>query len=103
MCTAVIDYHERKILSHINVSEKAGGVKKFTNALDVRRLPAPLKTSKMFLQRTNMAVVALFTRGVLTSVSYVRALMSQKIRRVVGADARKICHFLKSSAGLMWS
>ncbi|GFX30500.1 hypothetical protein TNCV_3461511 [Trichonephila clavipes] len=49
MCKAVIHYRERKFLSGIDVSEKAGKVSKTTNALDVRRLPTPLKTSERFL------------------------------------------------------
>ncbi|GFU85746.1 hypothetical protein TNCV_3687941 [Trichonephila clavipes] len=51
MCKAVIDYRGRKFLSGIDVSEKAGKVSKTANTLDVRRLPVPLITSKMFLRR----------------------------------------------------
>ncbi|GFT29027.1 hypothetical protein TNCV_3586781 [Trichonephila clavipes] len=51
MCTAVIHYRERKLLSDINLSEKVGKVSKMTKALDVCSLPAPLKTQKRFLQR----------------------------------------------------
>ncbi|GFV96356.1 hypothetical protein TNCV_2869341 [Trichonephila clavipes] len=51
MFEAVIYYHERKILSCTDVSEKAGKVPKTTNALNVRRLPAPLKTLNSFLRR----------------------------------------------------
>ncbi|GFW26491.1 hypothetical protein TNCV_1164271 [Trichonephila clavipes] len=50
-CNAGRYYHERKLLSDNDVSEKAGKVPKTTNALDFRRLPAPLKTSKKFLRR----------------------------------------------------
>ncbi|GFV37171.1 hypothetical protein TNCV_1720931 [Trichonephila clavipes] len=38
MCKDVIHYRERKLLSGIDVSEKAGKVSNMTNALDVRRL-----------------------------------------------------------------
>ncbi|GFW48475.1 RNase H domain-containing protein [Trichonephila clavipes] len=41
---------ERKLLRGIEVSKKAGKVSMPTNALDVRRLPAPLKTSERFLR-----------------------------------------------------
>ncbi|GFT92483.1 hypothetical protein TNCV_1053811 [Trichonephila clavipes] len=51
MCKAVIHYGKRKLLSDIDVSKKAGNVSKTTNALDVRRLPAPLNTLKRFLRR----------------------------------------------------
>ncbi|GFW95511.1 hypothetical protein TNCV_1722121 [Trichonephila clavipes] len=47
-CKALIHYHECKLLSGIDVSEKAGKVSKMTNALDVRRLSALLKTWKNF-------------------------------------------------------
>ncbi|GFU15402.1 myosin-11-like protein [Trichonephila clavipes] len=50
MFKAVIYYRERKILSAIDVSEKAGKVSKTTNVLDVHRLPTPLKTLKSFLR-----------------------------------------------------
>ncbi|GFX60907.1 hypothetical protein TNCV_1557621 [Trichonephila clavipes] len=43
-------YHKRKILSGINVSERAGKVSNTTNALDVHRLPTPLKSLKNFLR-----------------------------------------------------
>ncbi|GFY30000.1 hypothetical protein TNCV_4073131 [Trichonephila clavipes] len=46
----VIHYLERKLLSGIDVSEKARKVSKSTNALGVRRLPVPLETSKRFLR-----------------------------------------------------
>ncbi|GFX96212.1 hypothetical protein TNCV_2291001 [Trichonephila clavipes] len=49
-CKTVIHYRERKLLSDIDVSEKAGKVSKTANALGVHRLLAPLKTSKWFLQ-----------------------------------------------------
>ncbi|GFX77588.1 hypothetical protein TNCV_1751991 [Trichonephila clavipes] len=51
MLKARIHYRKRKILSGIHVLEKAGKVSKTMNALDVFRLPAPLKTLKGFLQR----------------------------------------------------
>ncbi|GFW52580.1 hypothetical protein TNCV_405081 [Trichonephila clavipes] len=51
MFKAVKHYRERKILSGINVSKKAGKVSKKTNALEVHRLLAPLKTLKSFLRR----------------------------------------------------
>ncbi|GFY10220.1 hypothetical protein TNCV_2628991 [Trichonephila clavipes] len=51
MCKAVIYYCERKILSGIDISEKAGKVSKTTNPLDVQRLPAPLKTLNSPLPR----------------------------------------------------
>ncbi|GFT82145.1 hypothetical protein TNCV_3910641 [Trichonephila clavipes] len=50
MCKAVIHYRKRKLMSGIDVSEKAGKVLKTTNALNVHRLPAPPKTSKRFLR-----------------------------------------------------
>ncbi|GFX97173.1 hypothetical protein TNCV_556631 [Trichonephila clavipes] len=49
-CVRQIYYQKRKLLSSINVSEKAGHVSKSKNALEVHRLPAPLKTSKRFLR-----------------------------------------------------
>ncbi|GFV51454.1 transposase [Trichonephila clavipes] len=45
MCKTVIHYRERKLLRGIDVPEK---VLKKTNALDIHRLPAPLKTSTRF-------------------------------------------------------
>ncbi|GFV77416.1 uncharacterized protein TNCV_1069451 [Trichonephila clavipes] len=42
-CNAVIHYFERKLLSCINVSEKAGKVTKTTNVLDVRKLSAAVR------------------------------------------------------------
>lgn len=45
------NYHKLKLLSGINVSEKAGKVPKMTDALGICRLPAPLKSSKRFLRR----------------------------------------------------
>ncbi|GFU39164.1 hypothetical protein TNCV_1902611 [Trichonephila clavipes] len=39
MYTTVIHNPERKLFSHIDVSEKAAKVSKTTDALDVRRLP----------------------------------------------------------------
>ncbi|GFS49699.1 hypothetical protein TNCV_4344131 [Trichonephila clavipes] len=51
MYKAVIHYRERKLLSGIDVSEKAGKVSKTANALDVSRLPTPLKRLKRFLRR----------------------------------------------------
>ncbi|GFX02582.1 hypothetical protein TNCV_728361 [Trichonephila clavipes] len=50
MCKAIKRYRERKLLSGIDVSKKAGKVS-ITNALDVCRHLAPLKTSKNFLRR----------------------------------------------------
>ncbi|GFW45121.1 hypothetical protein TNCV_716231 [Trichonephila clavipes] len=49
MCKAVIHYHKRKLLRRFEVLGKAEKVSKTANALDIRRLPAPLKTSKRFL------------------------------------------------------
>ncbi|GFY19331.1 hypothetical protein TNCV_4127181 [Trichonephila clavipes] len=46
MYKAVIHYRERKHLRGIDISERAGKMSKTTNPLDVRRLHAPLKTSK---------------------------------------------------------
>ncbi|GFX82616.1 uncharacterized protein TNCV_1192911 [Trichonephila clavipes] len=40
-----------------HVSEKAGKVSKMTNALDVRRLPTPLQTSKKFLRCRNVTLL----------------------------------------------
>ncbi|GFU42633.1 hypothetical protein TNCV_1545071 [Trichonephila clavipes] len=48
---ALIHYRKRKLLSGIDIAEKAGKVSKSTGALDIHRLPAPLKTSKRFLRR----------------------------------------------------
>ncbi|GFV97421.1 hypothetical protein TNCV_2039301 [Trichonephila clavipes] len=48
-CTTVRHYHKRKLLSDIDVSGKAGKVSKTANALDIHRLPTPLKTLKRFL------------------------------------------------------
>ncbi|GFT38592.1 hypothetical protein TNCV_4949061 [Trichonephila clavipes] len=47
MCSAVINYCERKFLNGFVAPEKARKVKKTMDALDVRRFPAPLRTSKM--------------------------------------------------------
>ncbi|GFW20633.1 hypothetical protein TNCV_1048561 [Trichonephila clavipes] len=44
-------FSERMVLSGIDVSEKAGKGSKTTNALDVRRIPTPLRTSKRFMWR----------------------------------------------------
>ncbi|GFU02911.1 hypothetical protein TNCV_1419821 [Trichonephila clavipes] len=46
MCMAVLYYRECKLLSDINVSEKAGKVSNVTNVLDFRRLTTLLKTLK---------------------------------------------------------
>ncbi|GFW36973.1 hypothetical protein TNCV_5018711 [Trichonephila clavipes] len=51
MSSDVIQYLGRKLLSSIDVLEKAGKLSKTANALDVRRHPAPLRTSKRFLLR----------------------------------------------------
>ncbi|GFU91467.1 hypothetical protein TNCV_2542351 [Trichonephila clavipes] len=51
MCTVAIHHREGKLLSGIDVSEKAGKVSKTMDTLDVRRLPTPQKTSKKFLRR----------------------------------------------------
>ncbi|GFT72602.1 hypothetical protein TNCV_974481 [Trichonephila clavipes] len=45
------NYSERKLLSGIDVSEQALKVSKMTTALDIRILPAPLKTLKSFLRQ----------------------------------------------------
>ncbi|GFX22911.1 hypothetical protein TNCV_3911581 [Trichonephila clavipes] len=58
MCTAVIHNSKRKLLRGINASQKAGKVSKMTNALDVRRLPAQLKTSRRFLRRLCQHIVS---------------------------------------------
>ncbi|GFU67693.1 transposable element Tcb1 transposase [Trichonephila clavipes] len=50
MFKAVIHYGKRKILSGIDVSEKAGKVSKTMNTLDVHRLPTPLKILKKILR-----------------------------------------------------
>ncbi|GFW95486.1 hypothetical protein TNCV_1721881 [Trichonephila clavipes] len=48
---ALILYHQLKLLSDINISKKVGKVSKKLDALDVRRIPTPLRTSKRFLRR----------------------------------------------------
>ncbi|GFS91060.1 hypothetical protein TNCV_2120441 [Trichonephila clavipes] len=54
MCTAVMHYRECKFFSVIDVSEKPEKVPKTSYALDIRRLPAPLKASERFLRRYYM-------------------------------------------------
>ncbi|GFX75127.1 hypothetical protein TNCV_3170541 [Trichonephila clavipes] len=49
MCKAVMQYSGHKLLSVIDIPDEAGKVSK-TNALNVRRLPTPLKTSKRVSQ-----------------------------------------------------
>ncbi|GFW52274.1 uncharacterized protein TNCV_2427211 [Trichonephila clavipes] len=48
----VTPLRERRLLSGIDISEKAGKGLKTANALDIRRLPVTLKTSKKFLLRS---------------------------------------------------
>ncbi|GFY17552.1 hypothetical protein TNCV_3519071 [Trichonephila clavipes] len=48
-CRDVIHYRERKLLSGIGVSDKAGKVSKTANSLGVCVLRGPLKTSERFL------------------------------------------------------
>ncbi|GFU71999.1 hypothetical protein TNCV_2999821 [Trichonephila clavipes] len=63
MCKAVMHYHESKLLSGIDVSEKEEKVSKTT--MDVCRLPAPLKTSKRFLR----SYLHVYTDGYVQDVS----------------------------------
>ncbi|PRD34748.1 UNVERIFIED_CONTAM: hypothetical protein NCL1_13680 [Trichonephila clavipes] len=50
MCKDVIYYSKHTPVRGIDISGKAGKVSKMTNAMDVRRLPSSLKTSKRFLR-----------------------------------------------------
>ncbi|GFV69615.1 hypothetical protein TNCV_4507301 [Trichonephila clavipes] len=54
MCTVGIHYRERKLLSSIDVSEKAGKVLKTTDALDLHKLPAPLRTPKRIIPKLKL-------------------------------------------------
>ncbi|GFU66815.1 hypothetical protein TNCV_894511 [Trichonephila clavipes] len=73
MSKAVIHYRERKLL---NVSEKAG--KASTNAQDVCRLAAPLKTSKRFLRQNEVRDVGIISGIFVLKFKYYRNL--DKIR-----------------------
>ncbi|GFX74308.1 hypothetical protein TNCV_3452561 [Trichonephila clavipes] len=50
MCKAVMYYRKHKLLNVIDISVKKDEVSKMTNALNVHRLTATLKASKLFLK-----------------------------------------------------
>ncbi|GFV63639.1 hypothetical protein TNCV_626341 [Trichonephila clavipes] len=64
MFTAVIHYQERKLLSGIDMSEKAGKVSKTTNTLDCHRLPALQTSSGAAVHKNRLQTVAQIAKSV---------------------------------------